>query len=199
MEKESFFFAFLRRMRFIRRWGLMRNTESENIQEHSLDVAFIAHNLAYLHNLNCPEQPIDANKTAVMAMYHEVSEIFTGDMPTPIKYFDPMLRKLYGEVESLAQEKMLETLPQELQESYKPFLTEAEISEEWVYVKAADTIAAYFKCVDEVNAGNSEFKEAKASIFAKLENSNLSEVKQFLSLYEKSLGYSLDKLDYGVK
>ena len=101
-------------MRFINRWSLMRNTETENIQEHSLEVAMVAHNLAALKNEYFGGN-VDINKVAVIAMYHEVSEIFTGDMPTPIKYFDPKLRELYGEVESLAQEKMLSTLPERLQ------------------------------------------------------------------------------------
>ena len=99
----SSFFAFLKRMRFINRWSLMRNTETENIQEHSLEVAMVAHNLAALKNEYFGGN-LDVNKVAVIAMYHEVSEIFTGDMPTPIKYFDPKLRSLYGEVETLAQE-----------------------------------------------------------------------------------------------
>ena len=113
----SSFFAFLKRMRFISRWSLMRNTETENIQEHSLEVAMVAHNLAALKNEYFGGN-VDINKVAVIAMYHEVSEIFTGDMPTPIKYFDPKLRELYGEVESLAQEKMLSTLPERLQGVY---------------------------------------------------------------------------------
>lgn len=100
----SSFFAFLKRMRFINRWSLMRNTEIENIQEHSLEVAMVAHNLGAIKNEYFGGN-VDINKVAVIAMYHEVSEIFTGDMPTPIKYFDPKLRELYGEVETLAQEK----------------------------------------------------------------------------------------------
>ena len=104
----SSFFAFLKRMRFINRWSLMRNTEIENIQEHSLEVAMVAHNLGAIKNEYFGGN-VDINKVAVIAMYHEVSEIFTGDMPTPIKYFDPKLRELYGEVETLAQEKMLST------------------------------------------------------------------------------------------
>ena len=107
----SSFFAFLKRMRFINRWSLMRNTEIENIQEHSLEVAMVAHNLGAIKNEYFGGN-VDINKVAVIAMYHEVSEIFTGDMPTPIKYFDPKLRELYGEVETLAQEKMLSTLPE---------------------------------------------------------------------------------------
>ena len=112
-------------MRFINRWSLMRNTETENIQEHSLEVAMVAHNLAALKNEYFGGN-VDINKVAVIAMYHEVSEIFTGDMPTPIKYFDPKLRELYGEVETLAQEKMLSTLPERLQGVYKPFIVDQD-------------------------------------------------------------------------
>ena len=167
--KTSAFFAFLRRLRFIRRWGLMRNMEPENNQEHSLDVAFIVHNLALLHNLN--GGTVDVNRLAVAAMYHDVSEIFTGDMPTPIKYFHPTLRELYGQVERLAQEKMLRTLPAELQKAYEPYLL-GELDEvETKLLKAADTMAAFMKCAIEKKAGNEEFNEAYDSILKKLTES----------------------------
>ena len=182
-------------MRFINRWSLMRNTETENIQEHSLEVAMVAHNLAALKNEYFGGN-VDINKVAVIAMYHEVSEIFTGDMPTPIKYFDPKLRELYGEVESLAQEKMLSTLPERLQGIYKPFIVDAEESEEWPIVKAADTISAYMKCVNELKAGNDEFKEAHDSILVKLKALNMPEVDMFLETYMPALGKSSDELNY---
>ena len=191
----SSFFAFLHRMRFIKRWGLMRNTETENIQEHSLEVAFVAHNLACIKN-EYFGGTVDVNKVAVMAMYHEVSEIFTGDMPTPIKYFDPKLRSLYGEVETLAQEKMLSTLPAELQATYKPMIVDAEESDEWSLLKAADTISAFMKCVHEKNAGNDEFNEAYSSILQKLKDLHMPEVDKFLELYIPALSQSLDTLNY---
>ena len=191
----SSFFAFLKRMCFINRWSLMRNTETENIQEHSLEVAMVAHNLAALKNEYFGGN-VDINKVAVIAMYHEVSEIFTGDMPTPIKYFDPKLRELYGEVETLAQEKMLSTLPERLQAVYKPFIVDAEDNPEWPIVKAADTISAYMKCVNELKAGNDEFKEAHDSILAKLKALNMPEVDMFLETYMPALGKSLDELNY---
>lgn len=194
---ESHFFAFLRRLRFIRRWGLMRSSEVENNQEHSLDVSFIVHNLVLMHNVYFGGH-LDANKAAVIAMYHDVSEIFTGDMPTPIKYFDPKLRELYGEVESLAQQKLLSTLPKELQESYVPYLIDAEISPEWRFVKAADNLAAFLKCVNEKNSGNEEFTEAYQTILTKLQNLQMPEVDKFLEIYVPSLGYSLDKLNYST-
>lgn len=193
----SSFFAFLKRMRFINRWSLMRNTERENIQEHSLEVAMIAHNLAALRNEYFGGS-VDMNKVAVIAMYHEVSEIFTGDMPTPIKYFDPKLRSLYGEIETLAQEKMLTTLPERLQSVYRPILVEAEYSEEWPLVKAADTLSAYMKCVNELHVGNDEFKEAHDSILIKLKELNMPEVDMFVEEYIPALHKSLDQLNYGI-
>ena len=191
----SSFFAFLKRMRFINRWSLMRNTETENIQEHSLEVAMVAHNLAALKNEYFGGN-LDVNKVAVIAMYHEVSEIFTGDMPTPIKYFDPKLRSLYGEVETLAQEKMLSTLPKRLQAVYKPYIVDAETLPEWHIVKAADTLSAYMKCVNELHAGNDEFKEAHDTILAKLESLNMPEVDMFIEEYVPALSQSLDQLNY---
>jgi HD domain protein len=191
----SSFFAFLKRMRFINRWSLMRNTETENIQEHSLEVAMVAHNLAALKNEYFGGN-LDVNKVAVIAMYHEVSEIFTGDMPTPIKYFDPKLRSLYGEVETLAQEKMLSTLPKRLQAVYKPYIVDAETLPEWPIVKAADTLSAYMKCVNEIHAGNDEFKEAHDTILAKLKALDMPEVDMFIEEYVPALSQSLDQLNY---
>ena len=191
----SSFFAFLKRMRFINRWSLMRNTETENIQEHSLEVAMVAHNLAALKNEYFGGN-LDINMVAVIAMYHEVSEIFTGDMPTPIKYFDPKLRSLYGEVETLAQEKMLSTLPERLQAVYKQYIVDAETLPEWPIVKAADTLSAYMKCVNELHAGNDEFKEAHDTILAKLKALNMPEVDMFIEEYVPALSESLDKLNY---
>ena len=191
----SSFFAFLKRMRFINRWSLMRNTETENIQEHSLEVAMVADDLAALKNEYFGGD-LDVNKVAVIAMYHEVSEIFTGDMPTPIKYFDPKLRSLYGEVETLAQEKMLSTLPKRLQAVYKPYIVDAETLPEWPIVKAADTLSAYMKCVNELHAGNDEFKEAHDTILAKLKALNMPEVDMFIEEYVPALSQSLDQLNY---
>lgn len=193
--KDYSFFAFLHRMKYIERWGLMRNSEKENIQEHSLEVAMVAHNLAAMRNAYFGGQ-VDPNVVAVMAMFHEVSEIFTGDMPTPIKYFTPKLRSLYGEVEELAQEKMIHTLPEELRPIYRPFITEAEESDLWPLVKAADTLAAYMKALYEVHAGNEEFRAARDSIRDKLESLHMPEVDKFLADYVPALTKSLDELNY---
>lgn len=195
--KKSPFFAFLRRLRLIRRWSLMRNVEVENNQEHSLDVAFIAHNLGLLHNLGGGQ--VDVNRLAVLAMYHDVSEIFTGDMPTPIKYFHPTLRHLYGEVEQLAQKKLLYTLPEPLQAHYEDLLLGTMSDEEAKLLKAADTMAAFMKCVLEKQAGNGEFNEAYESILEKLHRFELPAVEQFLELYIDSMGQSLDVLNYSLE
>ncbi len=194
---KSHFFAFLRRMKFIRRWGLMRNTMPENIQEHSLEVAWIAHHLAILKNTYFGGQ-VDVNQAAVIAMYHEVSEIFTGDLPTPIKYFDQSIRKVYGDIELAAQRKLLDTLPLEVQPAYEPYLIEPEKSDLWKLVKAADTMAAFFHCVAEKQAGNSEFNEAYTSTLEKLKKYEMPEVNLFLELYVDSLNLSLDQLNYTV-
>ena len=194
---KSHFFAFLRRMKFIRRWGLMRNTMPENIQEHSLEVAWIAHHLAILKNTYFGGQ-VDVNQAAVIAMYHEVSEIFTGDLPTPIKYFDQSIRKVYGDIELAAQRKLLDTLPLEVQYAYEPYLIEPEKSDLWKLVKAADTMAAFFHCVAEKQAGNSEFNEAYISTLEKLKKYDMPEVNLFLELYVDSLNLSLDQLNYTV-
>lgn len=196
--KKSHFFAFLRRMRFVKRWGLMRNTMAENIQEHSMEVAWIAHQLAILHNTYYGGS-VDVNKVAVIAMYHEVSEIFTGDMPTPIKYFDKELRKIYGQIEKQAQQKLVDTLPNEIAQSYQEILVEPEKQPEWPLVKAADTISAYLKCVFELSAGNHEFTAAHATIEEKLKQSEMPEVHKFMELYVPSISLSVDQLHYTME
>ena len=193
--EQSNFYAMMSRMKYINRWGLMNNTKYENLSEHSLQVAMIAHCLVLIHNKKFGGN-LNAERASILAIFHDTTEIITGDMPTPIKYFDPKLRELYGEVETLAQEKMLSTLPDRLQSVYQPILVDAEASPEWPLVKAADIISAYMKCVKELKAGNDEFKEAHDSILAKLKNLNMPEVDMFLEIYIPALGKSLDELNY---
>lgn len=217
--KEHSFFALLHRMRYIRRWGLMRNTEEENILEHSLETAFIAHNLALLHNewlrnlpADCKTEtstedneigekiaatnlvPVDANRLAVLAMYHEVSEIFTGDMPTPIKYFDPQLRSLYGDIERRARNLLVGTLPVSLRDEYRQVIDEPVEESYRRLLKAADTLAAFMKCIIERRAGNDEFDDAYNSIYNKLMAMELPAVHRFMALYLPAMGCSLDEL-----
>jgi 5'-deoxynucleotidase len=189
----SHFFAFLARMKFIQRWGLMRNTQSENIQEHSLQVAMIAHSLAEIRNTVFGGS-VDAGKAAVLGMYHEVSEVFTGDLPTPVKYFNPQIKDVYKDIERQAQKKLLLMLPEELQSSYTGIIQQDEESELWQLVKAADKLSAYLKCVEEIKVGNQEFNVAYTQIQQELVQSSLPEVGYFLDAFADSFGLTLDEL-----
>lgn len=189
----SHFFAILARMKFIRRWGLMRNTMEENIQEHTVQTAMIAYHLVLLHNTYFGGHG-DASRAAVLALYHDASEVYTGDMPTPIKYFNAQMRDTYKEVEKLAQERILRSLPEPLRPAYEPILMKAEAYPEWPFVKAADTISAYLKCLQEKNAGNHEFNEAYETIRARLLDSPLPEVAMFLRDYEPAFLLTIDEI-----
>jgi 5'-deoxynucleotidase len=190
----SHFAALLFRMKYINRWSLMRNTESENIAEHSLEVAIISHLLATIKN-NYYNGNLDPNYVAVLAMFHDASEIITGDMPTPIKYFNPELNEAYKNVEKIANQKLLSMLPDDLKETYQKILFH-EGNEEWALVKAADKLAAYIKCIEEEKAGNKEFIKAKESIFNSINEMNRPEVKHFVDLFMCSFSLTLDELDY---
>ncbi|MBP2639298.1 MAG: yfbR [Firmicutes bacterium] len=192
----SHFFAFLSRLKFIQRWGLMRNTTSENIQEHSLQVGMIAHGLAVIRNTYFGGE-IDSGKVALLGMYHEVAEIFTGDLPTPVKYFNPQIKEVYKAIESMAQKKMVNMLPGELKDSYRHLLmNQEEDSELWQIVKAADKICAYLKCVEELKVGNQEFLTASKMIKQELEESKLPEVNYFMEVFAPGFSLSLDELKY---
>lgn len=191
----SHFFAFLSRMKFIQRWGLMRNTMSENIQEHSLQVAMIAHGLAVIRNTYFDGE-LDAAKVALLGMYHEVSEIFTGDLPTPVKYFNPQIKDVYKGIEGMAQEKMYNMLPTEVKAAYLNLLVKQnEDTELWQIVKAADKISAYLKCVEELKVGNQEFAAAFKMIRQEIEGINLPEVKYFMEVFVPSFSLSLDDIN----
>ncbi|WP_312561280.1 5'-deoxynucleotidase [Anaerospora sp.] len=191
----SHFFAFLSRMKLIQRWGLMRNVAKENIQEHSLQVSMIAHGLAVIRNTYF-EGNVDCAKVALLGMYHEVSEVFTGDMPTPVKYFNPEIRDVYKGIEALAQKKLHNMLPQELKASYQYLLIKEERDAElWSIVKAADKLSAYLKCLEELKAGNQEFSVAEKMIKQELNESPLPEVKYFMEVFMPSFLLSLDELN----
>ena len=189
---KSHFFAYVSRMRFIQRWALMRNTAQENVQEHSHQVAVLAHALAVIRNEKFGGS-VDAGQGAVAALYHDASEIFTGDMPTPIKYDNPAIRKAYKDVEAVAERKLLELLPQELQGVYAPIITGPGGEAEQL-VKAADKLSAYIKCVEELKAGNNEFREAAAQTRKALEEYGLPEVDYFMSTFIDSFSLTLDEL-----
>ena len=189
---KSHFFAYISRMRFIQRWALMRNTAPENVQEHSHQVAVLAHALAVIRNEKFGGA-VDPGQVAVAALYHDASEILTGDMPTPIKYDNPAIQHAYKEVEAVAEKKLLHMLPQELQSVYAPILTPTDPDVERL-VKAADKLSAYIKCVEELKAGNTEFREAAAQTRKALEGYGLPEVAYFLDTFMDSFSLSLDEL-----
>ena len=189
---KSHFFAYVSRMRFIQRWALMRNTAPENVQEHSHQVAVLAHALAVIRNEKFGGA-VDPGQVAVAALYHDASEILTGDMPTPIKYDNPAIQHAYKEVEAVAEKKLLHMLPQELQSVYAPILTPTDPDVERL-VKAADKLSAYIKCVEELKAGNTEFREAAAQTRKALEGYGLPEVAYFLDTFMDSFALTLDEL-----
>ena len=174
----SHFFAYISRMRFIQRWALMRNTAPENVQEHSHQVAVLAHALALIRNEKFGGH-VDPGLVASAALYHDASEILTGDMPTPIKYDNPAIRTAYKDVEAVAEGKLLRMLPPELQDAYAPVLTEVDPEVERL-VKAADKLSAHIKCLEELKTGNLEFRKAPAQTRLAQEEMNLTELDYFL-------------------
>lgn len=189
---KSHFFAYISRLRFISRWALMRNTAQENVQEHSHQVAVLAHALAVIRNQRFGGH-VDAGAAATAALYHDAPEILTGDLPTPIKYYNPAIRAAYQEVEQVAERKLLEMLPPELQPVYAPILEPSD-PEIHALVKAADKLSAYIKCAEELRAGNGEFREAAAQTRSALEAMALPEVDYFLETFMDSFSLTLDEL-----
>ena len=187
------FFAYISRMRCITRWALMRNTFSENIQEHSHMVAVLAHALAVIRNRVYGGQ-VDEGQVAVAALYHDATEILTGDMPTPIKYYDPEIRGAYKRVESVACDRLLAMLPPELEGDYEPILKCAD-EEVLSLVKAADKLSAYIKCVEELKAGNTEFRRAAEQTRAALDAMRLPELDYFMEHCMESFSMTLDELE----
>lgn len=185
------FFAMLSRMKNIRRWALMRNTRSENICEHSHEVAVVAHALALLTNRHYGGQ-VDPNRCVMLAVYHDVPEILTGDMPTPVKYYNPAIREAYRQVEVSACDKLLEMLPQDLREDYALLLLSEEDSEEHRIVKAADKISALIKCIEEVSQGNREFASARRATEQAIRDMHLPAADEFLERYLPAYELPLD-------
>ena len=189
---KSHFFAYISRMRFIQRWALMRNTAPENVQEHSHQVAVLAHALAVIRNEKFGGR-LDPGAVAVAALYHDASEILTGDMPTPIKYDNPAIQEAYKDVEKMAQQKLLGMLPSELREVYAPILTVPD-EETRCLVKAADKLSAHIKCLEELKAGNLEFRQAAEQTRRALEGYGLPEVTYFMDTFLESFTLTLDEL-----
>ena len=188
------FFAFLNRMKYIKRWSLMRSVREENIMEHSQAVAVTAHALALIKN-KIYGGSIDVNKVVLLAQYHEVGEVITGDLPTPIKYFNPEIKTAYKDLEKGACERLLSMLPEELKGEYAEYIVPDESSEEYKLVKYADRIAAYLKCVEEVKVGNAEFKKAKATIGTELKKADEPAVIYYLKEFAPAYDLTLDELD----
>lgn len=188
------FFAFLSRMRHIYRWSLMRNVTRENIMEHSLQVAMIAHGLAVINN-RIFNGDINPERVALLAVYHDCNEAITGDLPTPIKYFNPDIQESYRSLENVSREKLLTLLPEQLREDYRKVLFFDENSPEGKLVKAADRICAYIKCIEELKAGNGEFQKARQSIKKRLEKIDLPEVKYFMEHFIENFSLTLDELN----
>lgn len=189
---ESKFFAIISRMKYISRWGLMRSTMPENISEHSLETAFIAHVLALYRNVRFGGN-VDPERAALLAMYHDVTEIITGDLPTPVKYYNPEIKAEYSKLEEMAKNKLVGFLPEDLREHYEPLFgkTEEE-SELWQLVKAADKLSALIKCMEERLMGNSEFINAEKSTLESIHEMNLPEAEEFIREFLLSYKLTLD-------
>ena len=186
------FFALISRMKYINRWGLMRNAVSENISEHSLETAFIAHVLALYRNVRFGGN-VNPERAALLAMYHDVTEIITGDLPTPVKYYNEEIKRQYGRVEEIAGEKIIGYLPEDLREYYRPLMgkTEEE-SEIWQLVKAADKLSALIKCIEERNMGNRDFANAEQSTLKAIRSMKIPEAEEFIKEFLPSYGLTLD-------
>ena len=189
------FFAYISRMKYINRWSLMRSSVPENIQEHSHMAAVLAHALGVIRR-DVFGRPCDPDACAAAALFHDATEIFTGDLPTPIKYYSPAIRESYHQVEDVAADKLLGMLPGELRGAYEPLLREADPEIRRI-VKAADKLSAYIKCLEELEAGNNEFGDAAGETLEALRRMELEEVTWFLEHFAEAFGLTLDGLQRG--
>lgn len=187
------FFALMGRMRYITRWGLMRNTFSENISEHSHMTAVLAHGLALIRRDVLKLSGPDPDRCAVAALYHDASEILTGDLPTPIKYYNPDIKTAYKQVERIAGERLLELVPPQLRESYAPLVLEEDRELEPI-VKAADKLSAHIKCLEEQKAGNTEFDTAARQTWEAMRAMDRPELNWFLEHCLGAFSLNLDQL-----
>ena len=187
------FYALMARMRYITRWGLMRNTFSENIQEHSHQVAVLAHALALIRRDILRLEGPDPDRCAVAALYHDASETLTGDLPTPIKYYNPDIKSAYKQVEHIACQRLISMLPEQLRDAYTPLITEAD-GEVKPIVKAADKLSAYIKCIEEQKAGNADFDSAAKQTLASIRAMALPELDWFVENCLSGFSLDLDQL-----
>ena len=188
------FYAYMARMKLIKRWGLRHNTREENDQEQALQVAMIAHALAVYKNRRYGGN-VDVEKVLLYALYHEAAEVITGDLASPIKYFNPGIRDAYKAIERMASEKLLDYLPEDFQEDFRALLFPDEESCEWRIVKAADRISAYVKCLEEYGFGNREFLTAQENIRASVSQMNMPEAEDFMREFAPSFMLPLDALN----
>lgn len=188
------FYAMLSRMKYINRWGLMNNTRQENIAEHSLEVALLAHALVTISNTRFGTN-LNADRVAVMAIFHDASEIITGDLPTPVKYYNEEIRKSYKQIENISERKILSMLPDDLKPSYEPLIdaTKAD-SELEIYVKAADKLSALIKCLSELSMGNKEFVKAERTIREALDAMTLPALNVFMEEFLPAYTLTLDEM-----
>ncbi|PYM17431.1 MAG: 5'-deoxynucleotidase [Candidatus Rokuibacteriota bacterium] len=190
----SHLFAYLGRMKFIRRWGLMHTNYPENVEEHSLRVAMIAHALAVIRN-RLYDGRVNPERAAVLALYHDASEVLTGDMPAPVKYVNPEIRRVYHELEGVAAEQLLGMVPDALRPDFASlFVANEADADHRQLVKAADKLAAYVKCLEELAAGNQEFSKAEKTLRASVEAIDLPEVRYFVETFVASFRLTLDEL-----
>lgn len=182
------------RMKYIKRWSLMRSVREENIMEHSQQVAMLAHALAVITNKLYGGR-VDESKCVLYAIYHECSEVMTGDLPTPIKYFNSNIKGAYKDIEARACKKLLKMLPEEVEKGLEPYVLADMDSEEYRILKAADRLAAYIKCLEEHRCGNTEFEKAKKSIEDDLHSRNLPAVEYFMQNFIPAFLLTLDELE----
>lgn len=188
------FFAMMARMKYIERWALMRNSRQENISEHSLEVAMLAHGLAIISNEKCGGN-LNVERIALMALYHDANEIITGDMPTPVKYFDKDIKTAYKNVEDVANRTLIDKLPEYMKKYYDSvFFQRKSQEEEWKIVKAADKLSALIKCMEELRSGNQEFKTALETTRQALEDMKMKEVRIFMEEFLPAYDLTLDEL-----
>ena len=195
---DSSFYAMLSRMKYIKRWALMRNSEPENISEHSLEVSMLSHGLAMLGNRRLGKN-LNADRCAVIGLFHDAGEILTGDMPTPIKYYNRQIQSVFHEIEDDASETLLSMLPEDMREDYRGlFFRQPEDAELWRIVKAADKLSALIKCIEEGKAGNREFDSAKKTLEQAVHALEVPEAELFLTEFLPAYYRTLDELSVGA-
>ena len=194
MDSPIHFFAYMARMKFIQRWGVMRNTQSENIQEHSLQAAILAHALAVIARDRFGRD-VDPERVMALAVFHDASEVITGDLPSPIKHHDPELSSAYGRIEEAARKRLTAMLPDDMRDVYRPLLLCKDRPQHVQLVKAADKLCSYLKCLEELKGGNEEFTHARDAIEGEIEAIDLPEVAWFMERFVTSFSLTLDELN----